>query len=62
MYNVQNLKIFVSEKCEKYPNLKNQILDLYWLCMTEISEGGDDQTEVGRCFKDIEEIIEELKN
>jgi hypothetical protein len=62
MHNIQNLKIFVSESCTKYPNLKNEILDLYWLCMTEISEGGDDQTEVGRCFKDVEEIIKESKN
>lgn len=62
MQNTQELKQFVIENCKNYPDLKEQIVDLYWLCLTEISEGGSEISEVHRCVNDIEEIIEESKN
>jgi hypothetical protein len=44
----------------KYPTLKDMIIDLYSLCMSEIEEGGSEQNEFSLFQRDVEELIEEM--
>ena len=59
--NLEYLKGFVKEKINQYPNLKEEIIDLYSLCLDEIDEGGSEQSEVDSCISDINDLIEENK-
>lgn len=49
------------EYINKYPELKNEILDIYTLCLDEIEEGGSVQHEVSLGMTDLEELINEVK-
>ena len=53
------LSKFVKEQKEKYPSLKNDIMELYYLCISEIDEGGSEGNEVDHCIASIEELIED---
>jgi hypothetical protein len=57
--NLDYLSKFIKEKKEKYPSLKNDINELYYLCLSEIEEGGSEQAEVDSCISDIEDLIED---
>jgi len=57
--NLEYLSKFIKEKKEKYPSLKNDINELYYLCLSEIEEGGSEQSEVDSCISDIEDLIED---
>jgi hypothetical protein len=57
--NLEYLEKFIKEKKEKYPSLKNDIMELYYLCLSEIDEGGSEQSEVDSCIASIEELIED---
>jgi hypothetical protein len=57
--NLQYLKIFIKEKIQQYPNLKEEIMDLYYLCLSEIDEGGSQQSEIDSCISDVNDLIEE---
>lgn len=59
MLTVEYLVQFVTEKVKSYPKLKDEIMDLYSLCLSEIEEGAAEYHEVGMCLNDIEELIEE---
>jgi hypothetical protein len=59
MINLEYLNKYIKEKKEKYPSLKNDIMDLYYLCLSEIEEGGSEQSEVDSCISDIEDLIED---
>jgi uncharacterized UPF0160 family protein len=59
--NLDYLKGFIKEKIQQYPNLKEEIIDLYYLCLDEIDEGGSEQSEVDSCISDINDLIEENK-
>jgi hypothetical protein len=48
-----------SEYINKYPELKNEILDIYTLCLDEIEEGGSVQHEISLGLSDLEELINE---
>lgn len=39
------------------PELRDEIVGLYQLCLDEIEEGGSPQHEVGLCHRDIEELM-----
>lgn len=54
---VKELKQFVIETINKYPQHKREIVDLYQLCLDEIQEGGSPQHECELCRNDIEELI-----
>ena len=60
--NLQYLRIFIKEKIEQYPKLKGEIMDFYYLCLSEIEEGGSEQSEVDSCINDINDLIEENNN
>jgi hypothetical protein len=59
--NLEYLKGFIKEKIQQYPNLKEEIIDFYSLCLDEIDEGGSEQSEVDSCISDINDLIEENK-
>jgi hypothetical protein len=48
-----------SEYINKYPELKNEILDIYTLCLDEIEEGGSVNHEISLGMTDLEELINE---
>ena len=56
---MENLKKYVYETIEKYPNLKEDIMNLYQLCLCEIEEGGSIESEIYSCENDIKQLIEE---
>jgi hypothetical protein len=58
---MENLKKYVYETIEKYPNLKEEIMDLYQLCLDEIDEGGSIENECYLCEDSIKQLIEENK-
>jgi len=45
----------------KYPELKQEILDIYNLCLEEIEEGGSVNHEVSLGMTDLKELILNLK-
>jgi hypothetical protein len=57
--NLEYLKTFIKEKIGQYPNLKEGIMDFYYLCLSEIEEGGSVQGEIDSCINDINDLIEE---
>jgi hypothetical protein len=57
--NLEYLNSFVKKKKEEYPSLRNDINELYYLCLSEIDEGGSEQAEVDSCISDIEDLIED---
>jgi hypothetical protein len=59
MLTVEYLVQFISEKVKSHPKLKDEIIDLYLLCLSEIEEGAAEYHEVGMCLNDVEELIEE---
>jgi hypothetical protein len=56
----QDIKKYATDMILKYPTLKDMIIDLYSLCMTEIEEGGSEQNEFNLFQRDVEELIEEM--
>jgi hypothetical protein len=43
---------------ENHPSIKEQVIDLFALCVSEIEEGGSESHEVELCLSDIDELIE----
>jgi hypothetical protein len=59
--NLVYLRTFIKEKIEQYPNLEDEILDLFSLCLDEIDEGNSEINEVQLCINDINSLIEKNK-
>ena len=58
--NLNYLKGFCQEKIAEYPELKEQIAELYLLAQDEIiHEGGSTFQEVGLAIESINQLIEE---
>jgi hypothetical protein len=57
--NLEYLNNFIKRKKEEYPSLRSDINDLYYLCLSEIDEGGSESNEVDHCISAIEELIED---
>jgi len=57
---MSNIKQYATDMILKYPTLKDIIIDLYELCMTEIEEGGSVENEFSLFQRDVEELIEEM--
>jgi hypothetical protein len=55
---MKELKQFVIETINKYPQHKMQIVQLYQLCLDEIAEGGSPQHEIDLCRNEIEDVIQ----
>ena len=57
--NLQQFKNYIEEQIEKYPLLKEEILDLYELAINEIEEGGGASHEIYLCKESIKQLIDE---
>ena len=57
--NLQYLRTFIKEKIQQYPDLKNQMIGLYELCLQEIEDGDSESHQVNLTIFDINELIEE---
>lgn len=57
MRNLDNLMQYVRDMVEEYPQLKDEIFELYGLCLDEIEAGGSISHEVSTCYSDIEDLI-----
>lgn len=52
-------KDWVQDMINLHPDKRTDILDFFWLAMSEIEEGGSEQMEIDRAINDIEELINE---
>lgn len=57
--NLEYLKGFCREKIAEHPELKQQIVDLYYLAINEINDGGSIFQEIGLAIESINQLIEE---
>jgi hypothetical protein len=57
MNNFSKLIEFGNDTIKKYPQLKEDILDLIELCKANIEEGDSEMNEVALCYTDINELI-----
>lgn len=55
---MENLKSVVIETIRKYPHLKDEVMGLYELCLSEIEEGGSTSHEIELCLSDIQDLID----
>lgn len=58
MEQLSNLKSYVRECVKSHPQHEEEIKDLFYLCLSEIEEGGSVDNEVSLCIRDINELIE----
>jgi len=59
MNTLEQLKEYVKDSIKANPQHKDEILDLYQLCLDEIEDGGSVQHEISLCAEDIRQRIEE---
>lgn len=60
--DIQDLKKYCKEVIFKHPELEEQIVDLYFLCVSEIEEGGSSTHEINLCMSDIEDLVTDLQS
>lgn len=53
---IQEFKNRINKEIEQNPNLKEEILDLYYLAISEIEEGGSTTHEINLCLRDIDDL------
>jgi hypothetical protein len=56
---LEQLKEWIKVQITKHPEHKEEMLDLYSLCIDEIADGGSEWNEVQLCISSIEELLEE---
>lgn len=56
---LQQLKEWIKVQIAQHPEHKEEMLDLYSLCIDEIADGGSEWNEVQLCISSIEELLEE---
>jgi hypothetical protein len=61
MNSFRDFQVYVKQRISEYPELKEEIMDLYYLAQSEIEEGGSTYSEISRGFDDIEDTIREQK-
>ena len=61
MNSFRDFQVYVKQRISEYPELKEEILEFYYLAQSEIEEGGSTYSEISRGFEDIEDIIREQK-
>ena len=55
---LKSLTIVVKETIQKYPNLRNEVLDIYELAKDEIEDGGSEEHECELALNDINELVQ----
>jgi len=56
---LDELRTYCRGLIETHPSLKEQIVDLFVLCVSEIEEGGSEPHEVELCLSDVQELLHE---
>jgi len=56
---LEQLKEWIKVQITKHPEHKEEMLELYSLCIDEIADGGSEWNEVQLCRSSIEELLEE---
>lgn len=59
--NIQTLKAEVTRIIKEVPDLKDEVIDLFELAMTEIEEGGSESHECQLAINDMEELVNEYR-
>ena len=54
---MNTFKQWVADQMSAYPNLKEEILDFYYLAKGEIAEGGSEMHEISLAMSSINELI-----
>lgn len=44
---------------EKHPELEEEVVGLFNLCISEIEEGGSTPHEIDLCISDVDELVKE---
>jgi len=57
--DIQQLKKYCLEKIDQYPNLANEIRDIYGLALSEIESGESEDNECELAWSDIKDLINE---
>ena len=57
--NTKWLLEYAIEKAKNYPQHKEEIKEIYMLCMSEIEEGGSVSGEIESALQSIDEVIGE---
>lgn len=57
--NMNTFKKWVADQMSAYPNLKEEILDFYYLAVSEIEEGGSEMHEISLAINSIDELIKQ---
>ena len=57
---MEEFKQFVTAKMKAYPNIKEEILDFYYLAKDEIEDGGSEIHEINLAINSINEFIGEV--
>jgi len=58
---MKELKKFVTITIGNNEELREEILELYQLCLDEIENGESEQNEIELCYSSIKELIDEQK-
>lgn len=53
---MNEFKQWVADQMSAYPNLKEEILDFYYLAKDEIEEGGSEWNEINHAINSIDEL------
>jgi hypothetical protein len=56
--DINYLRQYCADKIKLYPNLKEEILDFYYLAKDEIEEGGSERHEIELAINSIEELTQ----
>ena len=59
--NIQTLKAEALKIIKEFPDLADDVKDLFELAMTEIEEGGSESHECQLAINDMEELVKEYK-
>ena len=57
MSTIRELRQHVRDMIIKYPELRDEMLELLELCIDEIEEGGSPYNEINLCMSDIDQLI-----
>ena len=60
--NITQLKEHAKGIIANHPELKDEVIDLFELAMTEIEEGGSESHECQLAINDMDELVNEMTN
>jgi hypothetical protein len=56
--DINYLRQYCADQIKLYPNLKEEILDFFYLAIDEIEEGGSERHEIELAINSIEELTQ----